>query len=80
MRLLILILSWSWLIPPYEKHFDARAVELTRAVAMNGERIRSASETDPKFGYELLKRVSTVIGQRLSATRLQLLDLYSSDG
>lgn len=74
------LLSWSWLVPPYEKHFDARAVELTRAVAMDGERIRSECERDSSFGYQLLKRVSTVMGQRLSATRLQLLDLYSSNG
>ncbi|MCK4302256.1 MAG: cyclic nucleotide-binding domain-containing protein, partial [candidate division Zixibacteria bacterium] len=26
------ILGWSWLVPPYRWHFDARAVELTRAI------------------------------------------------
>ncbi|HNC43237.1 MAG TPA: cyclic nucleotide-binding domain-containing protein, partial [Acidobacteriota bacterium] len=28
------ILGWSWLIPPYRWHFDAKATELTRAIAL----------------------------------------------
>jgi CRP/FNR family cyclic AMP-dependent transcriptional regulator len=70
------ILGWSWLVPPYVKQFDARAVELTRATAFDGTCIRQKCEEDPRLGYELLKRFSQVIGRRLQATRLRLLDLY----
>jgi CRP/FNR family transcriptional regulator, cyclic AMP receptor protein len=31
------MLGWSWLIPPYRSQFDARAVEMTRAIALDGK-------------------------------------------
>jgi CRP/FNR family transcriptional regulator, cyclic AMP receptor protein len=72
------VLGWSWLVPPYSKQSDARAIELTRATAFDGACIRAKCEADPRLGYELLKRFAQVIGQRLHATRLQLLDVYGS--
>lgn len=70
------ILGWSWLIPPYYWVFDARAVELTRAIALDGRCLRTKCEEDHDVGYELLKRFSYIVGQRLESTRLQLLDVY----
>ena len=70
------ILGWSWLIPPYEWHFDARAIELTRALALDAKCLRTKCESDHHLGYELLKRFSSVMEQRMQATVLQLLDLY----
>jgi CRP/FNR family cyclic AMP-dependent transcriptional regulator len=70
------ILGWSWLIPPYHWHFNARAIELTRAIALDGKCLRTKCEEDHDLGYELLKRFAHVIEQRLQATRLQLLDIY----
>ncbi len=72
------ILGWSWLIPPYKWRFEARAVELTRALALDGACLRGKCEADKALGYELLKRFSGVIAQRLESTRLQLLDLYGT--
>jgi len=72
------ILGWSWLIPPYRWRFDARALELTRAIALDGKCLRTKSEEDHDLGYELLKRFSSVIAERLEATRLQLLDIYAT--
>ncbi len=72
------ILGWSWLIPPYRWRFDARALELTRAIALDGKCLRTKSEEDHNLGYELLKRFSQVITERLEATRLQLLDVYGT--
>jgi CRP-like cAMP-binding protein len=70
------VLGWSWLIPPYRWHFDARAVEPTRAIALDGKCLRGKSEQDHNLGYELLKRFSEIIVERLDATRVQLLDVY----
>jgi CRP/FNR family transcriptional regulator, cyclic AMP receptor protein len=70
------ILGWSWLIPPYRWMFDARASELTRAIALDGKCLRNKSEQDHDLGYELLKRFAQVVGERLDATRLQLLNVY----
>jgi len=70
------ILGWSWLVPPYYWHFDAKAVELTRAIALDGKCLRQKCENDHELGYELLKRFTNIITQRLEATRMQLLDFY----
>ena len=52
------------------------AVELTRAVAMDGKCLRKKCEEDHDLGYELMKRFLMVVSQRLDATRLQLMDVY----
>jgi CRP/FNR family cyclic AMP-dependent transcriptional regulator len=70
------ILGWSWLIPPYAWRFDARAVEMTRAIALDGKCLRAKCEEDHDLGYELLKRIAAILGQRLDATRFRLLDIY----
>ncbi len=72
------ILGWSWLIPPYFWHYDGKALELTRMIAMDGKCLRSKCEQDHDLGYELLKRFSSIIVQRFEATRLQLLDVYGN--
>ncbi len=70
------VLGWSWLFPPYRWHFGARALELTRAIAFDGVCLRTKAEANHDLGYELLKRFSQTIIERLQATRLQLLDVY----
>lgn len=73
------VLGWSWLIPPYHWMFDARAVEPTRAIALDGKCLRGKCEADHDLGYELLKRFAHIMEQRLVAARLQLLDVYGKD-
>jgi len=72
------ILGWSWLIPPYHWHFDAQAVDLTRAIALDGKCLRTKCEVDHHLGYELLKRFAHIMEQRLEAAMVQLLDLYGA--
>jgi CRP/FNR family transcriptional regulator, cyclic AMP receptor protein len=69
------VLGWSWLFPPYRRRFDARALDLTRAVALDGRSLREKAEADPRLGYELLKRFSKVVVDRLHAATLQILNL-----
>lgn len=70
------ILGWSWLFPPYVWHFDARAMEDTRAIALDGRCLRGKCDDDNNFGYELMKRFSAIMIERLQSTRLQLMDIY----
>jgi CRP/FNR family cyclic AMP-dependent transcriptional regulator len=70
------ILGWSWLVPPYHWVFDARALEPTRAIALDGRCLREKCESDHDLGYELLKRFAHIVEQRLQAACVQLLDLY----
>jgi len=72
------VLGWSWLVPPYRWRFDARALDPTRAIALDGKCLRTKSEEDHNLGYELMKRFSNVMVERLEATRLQLLDVYGT--
>lgn len=72
------VTGWSWLIPPYRWHFDARAVELTRAIALDGKCLRQKCEEDHDLGYEMMKRFSIIVAERLDATRMQLMDVYGT--
>lgn len=71
------ILGWSWLIPPYLYRFSAKAVENTRALALDGKCLREKCEKNSDLGYALLKRLVGVLTERLEATRIQLLDVYN---
>ena len=71
------LLGWSWLFPPYRWHFDALAVQPTRAIAFNAMCLRAKCEEDYALGYRLVKAFSRVIMERLQATRLRLLDVYA---
>jgi CRP/FNR family transcriptional regulator, cyclic AMP receptor protein len=72
------LVGWSALIAPYRMHFDASAVEEIRAFALDGKCLRKKFEADRDFGYEMLKRLTQVLEDRLEATRLQLLDIYGT--
>ena len=72
------VLGWSWLFPPYRWHFGARAIEETRAIALDGVCLREKGEADHDFGYELMKRVAQIMMERLQSTRLQSLDVYGA--
>jgi len=72
------IVGLSWLIPPYRWTYDAKAIELTRAIAMDAKCLRQKCEADHDLGYEMMKRFLPVLIQRLQATRLQILDVYGT--
>lgn len=71
------VVGWSWLFPPYLWQFDARAVDPVGALAVDAMCLRSKAEADPRFGYELMKRLASVVLDRLQAARMRLLDLYA---
>lgn len=70
------VLGWSWLVPPYRYFADARAVTAVSATALDGGCLRGKCEANPDLGYQLLKRVTTVMYHRLQSARIRLLDLY----
>jgi CRP/FNR family transcriptional regulator, cyclic AMP receptor protein len=70
------VVGLTWLLPPYRWGYDARAAELTRAIALDARCLRDKCEADHDMGYEILKRFLPALVQRLQATRLQMLDVY----
>ena len=71
------VLGWSWLFPPYRWHFSGRVFEPTRAIALDGKCLRTKGESDHDLGYELMQRVAQIMLERLNATRIRLIDMYS---
>jgi CRP/FNR family transcriptional regulator, cyclic AMP receptor protein len=70
--------GWSWLFEPYLTHFDARSRGTTRAIKFDAAALRRRSAEEAQLGYELMRSFTSVIVERLHATRLQLLDVYGS--
>ena len=70
------VTGWSWLFPPYRRRFNVRAVEATKAIALEGKSLREKADADHRLGYELFKRFSRIVVDRLLAARLQILDMY----
>jgi CRP-like cAMP-binding protein len=72
------LLGWSWFIPPYRWSFDARAVELSNVISVDGVKLRAACDNDPKLGYALTKRFAMLMAERLNAARLAAMRHYAS--
>ncbi|MEO6182454.1 MAG: cyclic nucleotide-binding domain-containing protein, partial [Verrucomicrobiota bacterium] len=67
-------LGWSWLFPPFVWHFQARAIEPTKAIFLDGASLLVDCEEDHSFGYQLMARIAQVVVQRLEATQKRLLE------
>ncbi len=72
------VVGLSWIVPPYRWTFDARALEDVRAISLDATCLRRKCDADPALGYEVMKRFTPTIVERLHETRLQLLDIYGT--
>jgi len=71
------VFDWSALLPHAGKHFQARALDSVTALAIEGGDLLASFKGDPEFGLAFMLRLRGVVSERLRATRLQLLDMYS---
>ena len=51
-----------------------------RAIAIDGRCLREKAEADHDLGYDLMRRFAAVVIDLLTATRLQLVDVYAHAG
>ncbi|EMP56221.1 putative Crp/Fnr family transcriptional regulator [Marinobacter santoriniensis NKSG1] len=72
------VVGVSWVLPPYHWSSDARAMSLTRAIAMDAHCLRKKCDEDPALGYAVLKRLLPILTSRLNATQMQILDVYGA--
>ncbi len=72
-------LDWSAVLPHAGKHFQARALTPVTALAFEGSQLLESFKGDPAFGLAFMLRLMGVVSERLRATRVQLLDLYSAE-
>jgi CRP-like cAMP-binding protein len=70
-------LGWSAILMGRGKHFQARALQPVQALAFDGAKLLNACREEPAFGFALMYRMVGVVSERLQATRLQVLDMYS---
>jgi CRP-like cAMP-binding protein len=72
------LLGWSSVLEQLSYIARARALENTRLIEINVTQLLSICEQDPQFGFKLMREVAMSLAKRLSATRMQLLDVYGA--
>jgi CRP-like cAMP-binding protein len=72
------LLGWSSVLEQSCYTARARALEKTRLVEIYVTQLLTICQRDPQFGYELMHRTALALAKRLSATRMQLLDVYGA--
>jgi CRP/FNR family cyclic AMP-dependent transcriptional regulator len=73
------LLGWSSVLEQLSYTARARAATLTRLVEINIVQLLAVCDHDPQFGYAFMRHVAVALAKRLSATRMQLLDVYGTN-
>ncbi len=73
------LLGWSPLLGGGAMTASSRAVTDVKVLAIDAKAILAVCDQDPRFGYQFMRRTAAAIAARLSATRLQLLDVYKHE-
>jgi CRP/FNR family cyclic AMP-dependent transcriptional regulator len=68
------VLGWSWLVPPYQWAYDARATQATALISLNAACLRGKYDNDSMLAYELFKRFIPMMADRLAATRRRIIE------
>lgn len=74
------VVGLSWMTTPQLWQYGAEALHPTTAFEFEADEVIALADRDPAIGYELTRRLMGVAAQRLHATRIRLLDLYSAPG
>ncbi len=69
------LVGWSPLVGRSRLSDTARTLAPTKAIAIDGEQILALCAEDPEFGFAFMKRAAETLASRLSAARIQLLEL-----
>jgi CRP-like cAMP-binding protein len=70
------LLGWSPVLGLSDMTATARVLEPSTLVVLDAKQLVTLCEHNPRFGYEFMRRTALALSQRLSATRLQLLDVF----
>jgi CRP/FNR family cyclic AMP-dependent transcriptional regulator len=71
------IVAWSALLGQGHMTTSAVALDDVEVLAVPADELRAHCEADPAMGYQLMRQMAHALAERLLATRLQLLDLFS---
>lgn len=74
------VVGVSWALPDQRWELDARAMGAVDALTLDGDHLRAEMDADGPLGRAIQRGVTLLLGERLHATRLRLLDLYRGEG
>ena len=69
------LMGWSPLVGRSRLFDTARTDSKVRALVFDGEELVAFCKANPEFGYEFMRRAAVVLAERLSATRVRMLEL-----
>ncbi|HZK48173.1 MAG TPA: cyclic nucleotide-binding domain-containing protein [Thermoleophilia bacterium] len=72
------VFAWSGLVRPHQFTATARAIEDCEVAIFKSEDLTRLFQENPRFGYAVMLRVASLIGERLRDTHLQLLGMFGA--
>ncbi len=66
------IIGWSSLVAPYDYTVGAQVTQKAKVVVLDGRALRKLLDDNPEAGYHLMKKLTEMIGERLTSTYPQL--------
>lgn len=72
------VLGWSWFVEPNLWTFDARTIELTRAIVIDAECVLNLCDEYPDFEIKFMRRFAKVLVDKIKTLKLQLVDFYGA--
>lgn len=73
------LLGWSPVLENARFTATARAMTGARTIRILGRDLLTLCESDPSLGYHFMQRAALALAKRLSATRLQLLNVFGTE-
>lgn len=70
------LLGWSALLPDHVWQTSARTLKACRLIQIPGPALRDVCEQNTDIGYHITKLALNVVGQRLTESRHQILDIF----
>lgn len=70
------LLNWSAVLEHQRSTASARAITATKMIAIDGHQLLALCEHKPALGFAFMRQVALAMAHRLTATRLQLIDVF----
>lgn len=73
------LLSWSAVLDQTRVTATIRAISPIKAIIIDGRQLLTLCEHDPKFGFAFMRRVALAMAHRLTAARMQLMNVFGTE-
>lgn len=72
------IVGWSWLVPPFQWHFDVKTMTPVSTLRIHAPQILAKMSQDKTLAADLYQRFMELVVERLQAARMQSMDIYAN--